>query len=109
MTATHSQDHRQPVEGCYLCKLRSVSISPAAMPTRQDVRYSATDNLEKGWQKDIPAYKRLVADGLQPARVDGCAEIEAQAKTKTEVEEGTIYTPEQRKTLEAATEHVGAS
>ena len=109
MTATHSYDHRQPVEGCYLCKLRSVSISPAAMPTRQDVRYSATDELEKGWQKDIPAFKRLEKDGLNPGRVDGAAELEALAQTKTEIQEGTLHTPEQRKSLAAATEHIGAS
>ena len=86
MPATHSQDHRTYVEGCWLCKMRSVSVAPAALPTRQDVRYSSTDQLEKNWQKDIPAYKRLVADGLQPEQVDGCADLEAKATTKEEIE-----------------------
>lgn len=92
MPATHSQDHRTHVPGCYLCKLRSVSISPAAMPTRQDVRFQATDDLEKGWQKDIPAYKRLVKDGLQPQQVDGCAEAEMRADYKEQIETET-YDP----------------
>lgn len=86
MTATHRFDHPSFVEGCYLCRLRSVSISPAALPTRQDARFSSTDQLEKNWNKDIPAYKRLVADGLQPESVDGCADLEARATTKGQVE-----------------------
>lgn len=107
MTATHSIEHTHFHENCYLCKLRSVSITPAATPTRRDVRYKATDDLEKGWQKDLPAYKTLVKDGLQPDTVDGAHELMMRAETKTEIEEGTIHTPEERKASEAASELIG--
>ena len=92
MPADHQYRHRAFHEGCYLCKLRSVSIAPAALPTRQDVRYTSTDQLEKGWQRDIPAYRRLVADGIQPPQVDGCADAEARAETKEQIETET-YAP----------------
>lgn len=75
MAATHSIDHPAFQEGCYLCKLRSVSIAPAAMPTRRDVRYTPTTELENGWKKDIPAYKELVKEGYQPNTVDGAAKL----------------------------------
>lgn len=38
----------------------------------------------------MPAYKRLRADGLQPKRIDGCAEIEKKAKESWQVETGLI-------------------
>lgn len=92
MAATHSVDHPYPVEGCWLCKMRSVSVSPAAMPTRRDIRYSSTVQTEKNWNKDIPAYRRLVKEGIQPEGVDGCAELEATANTKEEVQ-GVSFDP----------------
>lgn len=75
MSATHSLDHPGFVEGCWLCRMRSISIAPAALPTRRDVRYTSTDNLEKAWKKDIPAYKALVKEGYQPDTVDGASKI----------------------------------
>ena len=69
----------------------SVQLAPAAMPTRQDVRYSSTDQLEKNWQRDIPAYKELVKQGIQPEQVDGCADLAARATTAQEI--GAEITP----------------
>ena len=87
----HAKRHPYFVDGCINCKLLSVSISPHALPTRRDVRFTATDQLEKGWQKDIPAYKRLVKDGIQPQQVDGCAALEAMDAPR-EVIEGDVDT-----------------
>lgn len=56
----------------------SISIAPAAMPTRSGPRYSDTTNLEKRWEADLPAYQRLVKGGVQPDSVDGAAELEKQ-------------------------------
>lgn len=70
---------------------RSVQLSPALMPTRQDNRYVSTDQLEKNWQKDIPAYKELVKQGIQPEQVDGCADLAARATTAEEI--GTEILP----------------
>jgi hypothetical protein len=45
---------------------------------------------ESRWQKDMPAYKRLRADGLQPKQIDGCANIEKKAKESWQVETGIV-------------------
>jgi hypothetical protein len=41
---------------------------------------------EKNWQKDMPAYKRLRAEGLQPKTIDGCAAVEQLATSKHQIE-----------------------
>jgi hypothetical protein len=46
---------------------------------------------------DMPAYKRLRQQGLQPRDIDGCAELEARAETVREIEAGQLLTPSQRK------------
>lgn len=43
---------------------------------------------ERRWDKDMPAYKRLVEDGLQPPRIDGSAAIERNAENEVEVTRG---------------------
>ncbi len=40
----------------------------------------------KGWDKDMPAYKRLRQQGLQPRSIDGAARLESTAKTEAQVE-----------------------
>lgn len=40
----------------------------------------------KNWNKDMPAYKRLRDQGLQPRAIDGSAVLEATAKTEAQVE-----------------------
>jgi hypothetical protein len=104
MSLIHRQTHPEYVPGCINCKLLTVSISPAAMPTRRDVRYTATDQLEKGWHKDIPAYKRLVKEGLNPERVDGAAEVEAKADHAIEVSEGRKLSSYEREVHSIAAE-----
>lgn len=65
----------------------SVTIAPSAMPSRTGgLRAQQTNALAKQWDKDIPAYKRLVADGMQPNSVDGAADLEAKATSKEQVE-----------------------
>lgn len=46
---------------------------------------------EARWAKDMPAYARLRANGLQPKQINGCAELETRAKSQTEVEMGHIF------------------
>lgn len=45
---------------------------------------------EKRWEKDMPAYKALRAQGLQPPRIDGSANLMEHAETRFEVESGQI-------------------
>lgn len=76
----------------------SISISAAAMPSRNGPHSAyAIQKKEDGWERDMPAYKRLRDDGLQPKRIDGAAEIESKAETPIEVESGRVLTPIQRK------------
>ena len=106
----HAERHPYFVDGCFNCKLLSVSISPSATPTRSGaMSVQATNDLAKQWDRDIPAYQSLVRDGLQPETVDGAADLMARAETKDEVEHNVVYTPTQRKEIEAAKELTGGA
>ena len=81
---------------CFKCRegrgcIRAVSFAPSAMPSRNggaDVaRINRTD---KRWEKDMPAYRRLRHDGLQPPRIDDCAALESRAKDQFEIEMGKL-------------------
>ena len=43
---------------------------------------------DRQWDKDMPAYKALRKNGLQPRGIDGCSRIQAQAEDRLEVEMG---------------------
>lgn len=85
----HARTHPVPVDGCYGCKLMQVSIAPSAMPFRHP-EAAGSVAMEGRWDKDMPAYKRLRRDGLQPPHIDGCAELEAKAETPTQVQTGLV-------------------
>jgi hypothetical protein len=59
------------------------------MPTRhpEAVTGNATD---KRWEADMPAYKRLRRNGIQPPRIDDSAALESRATDQFEVEMGKI-------------------
>ena len=88
----HRVLHPQSVEGCYACRLLTVNVSPSATPTRfagsESARINAT---EKQWDKDMPAYRRLRKNGLQPRSIDGAATLEQRATDRFEVEQGHLY------------------
>jgi len=65
------------------------------------VAVSNVEAREKRWAKDMPAYKRLRAQGLQPKSIDGSAHLEARAETRFEVESGQVL-PGQAKKIETA-------
>ena len=93
-------DHRysgELVEGCFVCKISTVSFGTGTMPTRHPGSQAVEDR-EKRWAKDMPAYKRLRQQGLQPKTIDGAAHIEAKAETRFEVESGQVL-PGQAKKL----------
>jgi len=46
--------------------------------------------LESAFAKDREAYRRLRQNGLQPPRIDGCAVLEKHARTKAEIETGSV-------------------
>lgn len=95
----HRDSHPSYVEGCFRCKLETVSIAPSASGSKQA---RAVNSKEASWQKDHAAYKRLRGDGLQPTRIDGCFDLEKRAATQQEIERGHLYSsPAEAKEIEA--------
>ena len=78
------------------------------MPTRKGGADAAQINArEDRWQKDMPAYKELRRQGLQPRQIDGSAELTAKATDRLEIELGHVLpTKEQR---ESAKEGMAAA
>lgn len=87
---------------CFQCKLLHISFGSGTSPTRnKGAEAESVDAREKRWQKDMPAYKRLRQQGLQPKTIDGAARLEAEAETRFEVESGQLL-PGQAKNIEDA-------
>lgn len=82
---------------------RSIGISATALPNRKK-SVNAIDTKEATWDKDMPAYKRMRGQGLQPKAIDGAADIEAKASDPLEVEMGRLMTPGEKETLKASKE-----
>lgn len=78
--------------GCcpsYRDHLLSIGVAASAMPTRSpEVARIATK--EDQWSRDHAAYRRFRREGLQPRTIDGAANVESKAETKSEVESGII-------------------
>ena len=89
-----AHEHSSYVEGCFACKLRSVNLAPSAQGSPEATTVSLRD---KRWDRDMPAYKRLRQQGLQPKGIDGCADLETRAHDQFEIETGSILNAEQRK------------
>lgn len=104
MTATetrHAERHPTYVPGCFACKIRTISVAPSATPSRRGGAHARSINdTEKRWVRDHAAYRRLVAEGIQPKRLDGAADLEARADSRTEIEAGRLLTPRQREALD---------
>lgn len=68
-----------------LDKLRSISISAVAVPSRR--REAAGSRLwHQHNERDVEAYRRLRKDGVQPPAVHGAWELERNADTVEQVE-----------------------
>jgi hypothetical protein len=48
------------------------------------------NNTDAQWDKDMPAYRRMRHNGVQPPRIDDCAVLEREATDQFEVEMGKI-------------------
>ncbi len=84
----HQQTHPNlDVEGCFACRVSGIRMGMNTTTTRgQNVE--SINKTERNWQKDMPAYKRLRKEGLQPKSIDGAAAIEKKAEHKWQVETG---------------------
>lgn len=86
----HRETHPNlDVEGCFGCKVANVRVAPNHTTTGGE-RAAQINATESRWQKDMPAYKRLRADGLQPKTIDGAANVEKKAKEAWQVETGMV-------------------
>lgn len=86
----HQETHPNlDVEGCFGCRVAGISFGANESTTRGAI-VAQTNKTERGWNKDMPAYKRLRQNGLQPRSIDGAAEIERRATTKEQVETGRL-------------------
>ena len=70
---------------CFGCKVAGVSFGANASTT-SGAQVAEINQRAKNWDKDMPAYKRLRQDGLQPKSIDGAAAIEARATSAAQVE-----------------------
>lgn len=92
---THKAKHPEFVADCFTCKVLTVGFSQAAMPTRKP--HIVFDTLkEKRLSDDLPAYKRLRLNGVQPTAIDGAADIEKRAEDRFEIEMGHVVPKEHK-------------
>lgn len=90
ITLKHRETHPNlDVEGCFGCRVSGVRMGMNTTTTRGQ-RVAEINQTERNWQKDMPAYKRLRQNGLQPKGIDGAAEIEKKAKHEWQVETGIV-------------------
>lgn len=72
-----------------------MTVDPAFKAKLKTIQFggpkSSQSQMESRWEKDMPAYYRLRRNGLQPSRIDGCAELETRATSQTEVEMGHLF------------------
>lgn len=68
-----------------LAKLRSISFSAVAMPSRKP-EAAGSALWHQNNELDVPAYRRLRKDGVQPQQVHGSAWLERNADTVEQVE-----------------------
>jgi len=82
----HRETHPNlDVEGCFGCRVSLVHVGPNSTTTR-GAAVSQTEQKARGWDKDMPAYRRLRKQGYQPRSIDGSARLEATATSAAQVE-----------------------
>lgn len=84
----HQETHPNlDVEDCFGCRVAGIRIGMNSTTSRGS-KVAQINKTERQWNVDMPAYKRLRREGLQPKRIDGAAEIEKKAEHKFQVETG---------------------
>ena len=86
LTLKHRETHPNlDVEGCFGCRISLVRTGMNSTTTRGAV-VEQTNQREKRWNKDMPAYKRLRKQGLQPRGIEGSSLLEKHATEKWQIE-----------------------
>jgi hypothetical protein len=82
----HMETHPNlDVEGCFGCRVAGISFG-ANPSTTKGQEVALINQRASNWEKDMPAYKRLRQNGLQPKTIDGAAALEARATTAAQIE-----------------------
>lgn len=82
----HAEKHPTlDIEGCFGCKIASTSFGSNSTTTRGAV-VAQTERTARNWDKDMPAYKRLRRQGLQPRQIDGSSILEKHATERWQIE-----------------------
>mgnify|MGYP001602139945 CR=1 FL=1 len=68
----------------------SVSVAPSALTTQSSSHLKQSLAREKEWEKDMPAYRELRRQGLQPQRIDGAADLARDATDSLEITQGEL-------------------
>ena len=92
MTATpHNQNaHAHPDSECFGCKVEGFGIGAKVLVTRNPGLVDRKQT-EKEYSANLPAYKRMKKEGLQPKRFTDAAKVEARAVSKFEIESGQNF------------------
>lgn len=79
----HQQVHPVYQDGCFGCRISSLSIGTSA-------QFNVEKRREATLSKDLDAYKRLRKNNVQPKCIDGASRVEARAQEKWQVESGIL-------------------
>ena len=82
-----------------MCKVSSVQLSTG--DANSDPKYQEVKAREARWNRDMPAYKRMRDQGLQPKGIDGAADLERDASTRFEIESGQAFAGKGKQVEEA--------
>lgn len=77
----------------YRTHIRGITIGGFPTPTTET---------ERKWDKDMPAFKRLYNEGLNPARIDGAAVMERSATHAREIAMGRPLDSETHRVFDEA-------
>lgn len=81
------------------------SIAASALPTRGSSTVAQLEAKERQWARDMPAYRSMRQQGLQPKSIDGAADLAARASTEMEIESGHLLpTKKQQQTARSVLE-----
>lgn len=82
----HQETHPNlDVEGCFGCRVAGIAFGTNTTTTR-GASVAEINQRARNWEKDMPAYKRLRKNGVQPSKIDGSAELEKKATERWQVE-----------------------
>lgn len=82
----HQETHPNlDIEGCFGCRVAGVSFGSNSTTTR-GARVAEINARDRQWNKDMPAYRRLRRQGLQPRQIDGSSILENHATERWQIE-----------------------